>query len=507
MALVGTGVAGAIDAGCSHSTRRAGALTVLINAEPEHLDPRFPGDALGAAISRLVYSPLLDSDPNTFEPRPALASSVEMRGDRVVRARLRPGLHFHDGSPLTARDVEATYRSILDPALRTSVHGTYAAVFARVDAVDPLTIDFTLIAPDGTYPSLLQQPIVRASDAVRPELATLPGNESSFVGSGPMRVRSLDHGAWTLSRVEPRPGGADEVRFLTMHDPNTLALRLLHGDADLAEIKPELFPLFRQHAEFGVSHVRSVGFTYVGLRGDHPLLAQPEARRAIAHAIDRHALRAGKFDDFAVDATGPLPPHHWAYTPDVVRYPYDPEQARTLLASARARAGSAADRPLAFRVSNVRFVHTTALAIAEMLGAVGIECEVRQSDIAALLTDLRAARYDATVLTMSDLSDPWGLGWMFSTSSMPTAENPRAGGNRWRYSNARLDEVLEGGRRALTIETRRPYYVEAQQILARELPVVPLWHADLVFASGRRVSNVRPRGDGLWDFLLDVRVG
>ena len=53
------------------------------------------------------------------------------------------------------------------------------------------------------------------------------------------------------------------------------------------------------------------------------------------------------------------------------------------------------------------------------------------------------------------------------------------------------------------VEQRRPHYAEALRILARDLPDVPLWHADLVFAGGPRVGNVQPRGDALWDFLLD----
>src|SRR4051812_37912004 len=105
--------AAALSSGCG--TRRAGpdSLTVLINGEPAHIDPRFPGDALGATISRLAYSGLLDGDPITFVPRLALAESVTQIDPTTVRVRLRSGLRFQDDSPLTSRDVVATYQSIL----------------------------------------------------------------------------------------------------------------------------------------------------------------------------------------------------------------------------------------------------------------------------------------------------------------------------------------------------------------------------------------------------------
>jgi peptide/nickel transport system substrate-binding protein len=480
---------------------------VLVPSEPEHLDPRYPGDALGATISRLLYASLLENDPRTFVPRLAAAEALEVVDPGTVRARLRTGLRFHDGTPLTARDVAATYEAVLDPARGSTLRGTYARVFRGVRALDERTIEFALTGSDGTYPSLLQLPIVRARDAAGTEIAAVEGNEARFVGAGPMRVRSLARGAWVLDRVAAVPGRPRSVRFLTMRDPNTLALRLLHGDADVAEVKSELFPLFEGRARFSLASARSVGFTYLGLRNDHPALARREVRHAIAHAIDREALMAGKLGAYAVASTGPLPPTHWAYAANVARYPYDPARARRLLDTVLPRpAGGGPRTRLVLRATNVRFTMTIARAIAEMLAAVDIDVDVRQSDLAAVLSDLRAARYDLTVLTMPDLSDPWGIAWLFATSSMPSRENPRAGGNRWRYSNPALDAALEAGRRALGPDARRPHYAEAQRILAEDLPVVPLWHADLVYAGGTRVRGLRPRGDGQLDWLLDLEL-
>jgi ABC-type transport system substrate-binding protein len=127
---------------------------------------------------------------------------------------------------------------------------------------------------------------------------------------------------------------------------------------------------------------------------------------------------------------------------------------------------------------------------------------VRPSELATLLADLRAGRFDLTFLTVPDLSDPWGLAFWFASGSIPTTENPGAGGNRWRFRNATLDAALEAGARAMGPAARRPHYAQAQLILAAELPVVPLWHADVVFVTSRRYEHLAPRGDGQLDFLL-----
>jgi len=147
---------------------------------------------------------------------------------------------------------------------------------------------------------------------------------------------------------------------------------------------------------------------------------------------------------------------------------------------------------------------TVAQAVASMLADVGIEVVVRPSELATLLSDLRQGSFDLTFLTVPDLSDPWGLSFWFGSASIPTSANPGAGGNRWRFRSEALDAALDAGARSIGTENRAPHYRQAQRILADELPVIPLWHADVVFVASRRYQNLTPRGDGQLDFLLGL---
>ncbi len=481
-------------------------LTVLALAEPVHLDPRYPEDALGASLGRLVYRGLMEVDPSTFLPRPALADRLEWADATHVRAVLRGDAVFHDGARVTARDVAATFDALLDPARRSRLRSTYARVLRRVEVVDDRTVEFELHRQDGTFESLLQQPILPARDVQGGELLANRGAERRFVGSGPLRVESLARGRWEFSRVVPASGAPTRVRVLSLHDPNTLAQRLLHGEGDVAEIKPELFEVFEHDRGFEVASAPSAGFTYLGIHCASPGLGDRRVRAAIAHAIDRDRLREGKLGRRAVASTGPLPPSHWAYEPRVARYAFDPARARALLDEAGLTdpPGAAPRARWVLRVSSQRFAVTVAHAIAAMLGDVGVEVVVRPSELATLLTDLRQGQFDLTLLTVPDLSDPWGLSFWFGSSSIPTAANPGAGGNRWRFSNPDLDAALEAGARAVGAQARAPHYRTAQRILAEELPVVPLWHADVVFVASRRYERLAPRGDGQLDFLLDL---
>lgn len=481
-------------------------MVFLTLSEPEHLDPRFPEDSLGANLGRMVSPGLLDTDPTRLVPVARLAAGYRRVSPTAVEVTLREGLRFVDGSPVTAADVVATYRALLAPGSRSRLHGTYAAAFAGVEAEGPRGVHFTLRAPSGAVESLLQMPIVPARLAAGPENLAAPGAEGRFVGASGWRVGALTPQHWRFERQPEDSVAVRSLRVVSLHDPNTLALRLLNGEGDVAEVKPETAALFEHRAGFSVLRARGVGLTYLGIQCEHGPLADPRVRRALGLALDRVALRRARMGDAAVDAEAVLPPTHWASmgAPGAVALRYDPAEARRLL---REALGGRGLRPLVLRVSSQRSSLVTAQALAAMLEAVGVEVELRPSELATLLADLRAGRFDLTYLTVPDLTDPWGLGFWFASTSIP--ENGQTGGNRWRFRDPTLDALLTAGAAASGPEARRPFYVAAQRRLAEGLPVIPLWHPDVVYVlrSPWRVGAEAPRGDGRLDFLAGLRRG
>lgn len=477
---------------------------MLSLSRPEHIDPRHPEDAFGSALSRLVFGALLDSDPGTFLPRLSLARSMRWRGDAQAVLELRGDARFHDGRGVRPEDVVETFRSVLDPRGRSRLRGTYARVIREVREEDGRVV-FDLHRPDGSFESLLQLPILRAEDA-RSARELVPGRESGIVGSGPLRVASLRDGEWEFTRVHRERGFPSRVRVVPLRDPNALAIRMIHGDGDVAELKPDLLPIFEGRRDFVIQSSPSAGFTYLGVRTDRGPLSNALVRRAFAHALDRDALRRARLGRYAVPSTGPIPPSHWAYEGNVQRYPYDPARARALLDEAGLRPDARGVRArVTLRVSSQRFAMLVAQAMASMLGAVGVDVDVRPSELGTLLADLRGGRFDLTLLTVPDLTDPWGLSFWFASTSIPSPENPNAGGNRWRFRSAALDEALRQGARSVDPRLRAPHYRLAQRILAQELPVIPLWHADVVCAVRATLQAPPPRGDGRLDHLVGAR--
>jgi peptide/nickel transport system substrate-binding protein len=475
-----------------------GALVVLLPREAQELDPRYTGDAYGLKISRLLFASLLTIDSDSLQPVPDLAESVTLESPTRYRARLRSGLRFSDGSLLDSEDVAATFASVVDPAMATRYARTYDRI-ARVEMLDALTVVFHLKLPHATFMTDLELPILRAEDRRR-HLAT-PGGPMP-VGAGPYVLRKREAGRIELARNPRWHGGAtayEGVEMLVVRDDNTRALRLLAGAGDLAlnAVPPLLLPLFERDPRFAVQRAPGVGTTYLGLNLDAPALRDVRVRRAIAHALDRRTIVDTKLGGRAQLARSWIVPGHWAFDPRTPSYAYDAAQARRLLSEA----GWPKRAPrLSLRCGSDRFRQSIARVVASMLGEVGIPVDVRPSEVATLIADLNRGRFELTMLEVPEIVEPHTLTWFFGSDHVPSPGHE--GANRWRLQSKELDAALEHGRASVEPPERAAAYGRVQRLLAELLPIVPLWHEDVVAVKGPRARKLTVTRLARFDLLV-----
>jgi peptide/nickel transport system substrate-binding protein len=134
-----------------------------------------------------------------------------------------------------------------------------------------------------------------------------------------------------------------------------------------------------------------------------------------------------------------------------------------------------------------------------MLGDVGIAVSVQPTETATLLADLDRGHFQITLLQFSEVIEPHVLSWFFASDRIP--EQGREGLNRWRISDPVLDAAFERGRRSLDRAERKAAYAEVQQILAAQLPVVPLWHESVVAVRAQRAPVIQVPRDGRFTTL------
>jgi peptide/nickel transport system substrate-binding protein len=478
------------------------AIVVILPREPEQLDPRFVGDAYGLKLTRIIHASLVRIHPLTLEPVPELATAIDIEDATHYRVHLRPNLQFSDGSALDADDVVATFRALADPGVKSRYISTYGRI-KRVDKIGPLEVLFELNAPHATFVTDLEVPVLRAEDAFSP-----PNAQHPPLGAGPYRLLARTRGYVDLER-NPRysadRGAPPRLRFLVIRDDNTRALRMLAGAGDLSlnAIPSLLVPLFEHAPQFRVRSTSGVGTTYLGMNLLHPKLRDLRVRTALAHALSREALVRHKLGGRAQLALGFVPPGHWAYTEDLPRYDFDVQRARSLLDAAGLPLENGTRLSLTLRTSSDRSIVSISRALAAMLGEVGIDVEVRPSESATLLADLARGRFELTFLQLPELFEPHVLSWFFGGDHIPEP-GKREGGNRWRYHSVEFDDALEQGRSHVRREERIAAYVRAQQIMAHDLPVIPLWHEDVVAVTSPRLARYRVPRDARFATLAEM---
>jgi peptide/nickel transport system substrate-binding protein len=325
------------------------------------------------------------------------------------------------------------------------------------------------------------------------------------IGAGPYRLAKREPGVLELDANPHWHRGAPNhpsLRFVVIRDDNTRALRMLAGQGDLAiaSIPPLLLPMFRDDPRFETRRTAGISTMYLGFQTLSPKLDDARVRRAIGHAIDRELLVRAKYDGLARVTDSWIPHGHWAEVDGLPPQAFDPDQARALLDAAGFPdpPGSEPRMRLALRTTSERFRQSVARAIAAMLGDVGIEVDVRPSETATLIADLNRGNFEVTLLQVPEVIEPHVLSWFFDSSRIPGPQSE--GANRWRYHDEELDRLFEVGRTQIDQAERVATYERVQRILARDIPVLPLWQPDTVAVVRRGSSFDVPR-DGRFGTL------
>ena len=483
--------------GCGAPHREPGTVVFLIQNSPTSLDPRVGTDEVSEHIDELLFDGLVVKNAK-FQFEPAVAQSWEQPDPRTIIFHLRSGVRFSDGRALTSRDVKWTIDSMRNGAVISPKGASYVSV-DWVEARDPLTVVFHLKHADNFLLTNL------ATDAmgIVPE-----GSGRDFwrnpVGTGPFRFVSqrIDQDV-TIERNplswagEPKIG---RVRFAVVPDAITQSLELEKGSADVEvnSLPMDSIPILASRANLEVSSTPGTEVQYLAFNTRDPILKDKRVRQAIACAINRNLIVATLYHGHARPALSLLPASHWAWTGDVERYDYDPARAERLLDEAGYRRGADGVRlRLTIKASTDERARLLAAVLQQQLGRVGIALDIRSNEFATFYADIvRGAFQMYSLYWIGGNEQPDIFSLVFSSARFPPN-----GANRGRYSNPQLDALLNDADQSSNMARRRADYVEAQQILARDLPSVPLWYLDTLVVHNRRLTNVVPEPSGSYTFL------
>jgi peptide/nickel transport system substrate-binding protein len=469
---------------------------MLIESSPANLDPRIGTDAQAEHIDSLMFDALVRRDEH-FGLQPFLATTWETPDPLTWIFHLRTDARFHDGRPLTSRDVKFTVDSILNGTVISVKAGSFTST-DHIEAPDPATVVFHLKKADPALPfNLCDGAIGIVPYGSGRDFARHP------IGSGPFTFVSqqLDRDvviARAPSYWAPLPN-IPRIRFAVVPDATTRALELEKASADIESnaLPADEVNALSRDLRLAIEDGPGTVLNYIVFNMRDSILRDVRVRTAIALAINRPLLIQALYRGEARLAESMLPPQHWAWT-ETPPHNYDPAAANALLDQAGYRRDARGSRfHLGMKTSNDETVRLIAVAIQEQLAQVGIALDLRSYEFATFYADLtRGAFQLAPSRWIGGNENPDIFRYAYSTAAFPPH-----GGNRGFYSNSDMDRLIADATAAPTREQQIADYVRIQQLAARDLPSINLWYLDSVIVHNRRLQNIHPNPSGTFDFL------
>lgn len=443
--------------------------------------------------------PTLENGLARFEAGPGGARGM------AVTIKLRPGLKWGDGEPVTARDVAFTWKLGADPASGFSNPHPWSRA-SRVDVVDDRTAVLHLRQVEATYASwdeILPEHAEAAAVGTAANLSayakatgynaapTTPG-----LWNGPYLPTSYQADQQIVFEPNPNwPGAKPAFKRITLkfvESTDALQSALLAGEVDVAPpggiglTVDQVLALRKQWPDRFAYPIRpSLSYEHIVLQRDNPALADVRVRRALLMALDREMMAKRLFDGVqpvANTSVGPLDPNH---DPSVEGVGSDTAGARALLAEAGWRPGSdgicrdKSGAKLSFALATTagnRLREMEAQALQAQWRAACAEVAIKPEPAATLFGEtLRRRSYPAMALfAWTDTpGNPPRL--TLASEGIPTAANGWAGANYAGFSDRRMDAAIADAEGALDPAKQKAAWGVIQHLYAEQLPELPLF--------------------------------
>jgi len=475
---------------------RGGTLTVGFPADAKTFDPRFSVIFSERQVMYPVYNTLTKLGPD-FSINPELATSWDvLDGGKRIVFKLRTGVKFHDGTDFNAEVVKWNIDSRLDEETKSPQRKQLVKVVESVDVVDEHTVAFNLLGP---FPALMGMLGQRVGFMVSPAAAQKHGEEfgSNPVGTGPFIFKEWVRGSHV--RLERNPNYwedglpyLDKIHYEDVAGSVVGIQRLATGELDyVGQLSPNDIRSIEGNDDVELHPVKVGRWHSLQWRWDRAPFNDANFRLAVAHAIDRKHIVDILTAGMATMAAGPTPPGLWWYS-ELEAFEHDPAKAKEYLSKSSYKPGT--EVPLVVAGTGV-YPRIGAL-VQEQLQAVGIVIQLQPVPQKGWYGKVLKGEFEFTPTRWTQRPDPDGLlQILFHTDGFA---------NSTKYSNPKVDALLEQARTMTDIPKRKAIYAEAQQQIAADLPYVSLFFAVEYGATRKRVQDFEwipdqiPRFRELW---------
>ena len=462
------------------SHKKGGTLIMSVGATPRHLNPAVQsGIDTGAPGAQLFATPLRFDE--NWNPQPYLAESWSISDDGLsVTLNLVKGATFHDGKPITSKDVAFSIKTI-------KAHHPFKTMFGAVKRVDTPNSHTAVIRLSKPHPALLLA-LSSQLGAVIPEHIygdgqdpkTHPRNSENVVGSGPFKLVEFVRDQHIILEknenffLEGKPY-LDKIVMRIIKDPSARSLGRENGEIHLSAF--ESTPQDILHSK-GIAHLTATDkgyaaigpITWLAFNTKSKPTSDVRVRQAIAYAVDRNFLINAVMRGTSKPAYTGIHPDSIFHEPNVERYDLDINKANQILDDAGYSKNSDGIRfPL-----NIDYGWPSAKPMAEymkpQLKKIGIDVTVRTSaGFPAWAKTVSNWEFDMTVDVVFNWGDP-----VIGVHRTYLCENAKKGviwSNTQQYCNPEVDQILEKAGQENDRNQRIALYSKAQKLISKDVPI------------------------------------
>jgi peptide/nickel transport system substrate-binding protein len=454
------------------------------------VDPLTVTDSPGLSLIQQTGEFLIDDDSEHLTLRPALALSWKSndKGD-VWTFKLRPNVKFHDGQPMTAKDVVATFSRLADPGAGSAALSVLKGVLSKdsAKAVDDHTVEFHLDAPNGNFPYYVSSNTYNA--------VILPANfsgpyEKSFMGTGPFKLEKYTPKVGASFVRNPDYWGEkalpDRTQFAFYADQQAQLLAMQGRQADvMSDFTVQGGVSILNNPQFKVLGTKSSSHRQIHMRCDMGAFKDKRVRQALALAINREVIVKGLFRGRAqVGNDSPFAPVFPSSDLTVPQRKFDIAQAKKLMSDAGV--GSGFD--ITLTTEKYMEIPDLAVVVQNAAKAIGIRIQLK--------VESQDLYYGSGVFGKSDwLDSPLGI-TDYGHRGVPNVflNAPLTSGGTWNaahFKNPQYDKLVTDFVAALDVTSQKKLSGEIQKLLLDETPVVIPYFYDQLIVTRSTVSGVR----------------
>ncbi len=467
-------------------------IVIGVTDKVSDLDPANAYDFFTWEVLQNTMEGLMKYKPGTTELTYGIAESYEVKEDgKVYIFHLKKNLKFADGTPCTAHDVVRSIKRVMkingDPAWLVT------EFVEDVEALDDYTVKFTLKKPVSYFLALVATPpYFPVHPAYKPDEID---SDQTAGGLGPYKIVKWVRDQELVLEANPYYHGEKPkiktviIRFYK--DATTLRLALERGEIDIAwrTLNPADIESLKKNPNFQVIEVPGAAIRYIIINVKMPGTDNKLVRQALAAAIDRVDISQRVYLRTWTPLYSLIPKGMWSYKP-VFKEKYGEGANLELAKKLLKEAGYSEDKPLEIELwyTPTHYGDTEkdlAAVLKEQFEATGmIKVTIKSAEWSQYLDFARKGAMQLSLFGWyPDYIDPDD----YTTPFLHSKANKWTGSG---YANPKVDELLDEAAIKLTPEERTPYYEQVQEILADEVPIIPLVQGKLFVAAKKNVGGI-----------------